>query len=175
MLKLIMKKGFTLIELLIVVAIIGILAAVGAAVIPGLLEKAKQTAIKTNHKNVITFFQLKSLQCDAEGKVTFETTKNSGQTWITLTRKCNHRNGWHLVEDLGYNYFRQQFRSDYFYKDLYENPYDPNTFDINPYWQNGCSNVKGRMTYYGKNTGAFIICTNLGNENIISTIQFPVN
>ena len=36
-----MNKGFTLIELLIVVAIIGILAAVGAAVIPGLLEKAK--------------------------------------------------------------------------------------------------------------------------------------
>jgi hypothetical protein len=31
------------------------------------------------------------------------------------------------------------------------------------------------MTYYGKNTGAFIICTNLGNENIISTVQFPVN
>ena len=51
-----MKKGFTLIELLIVVAIIGILAAVGAAVIPGLLEKAKQTTIKANHKNVVTFF-----------------------------------------------------------------------------------------------------------------------
>ena len=31
-----MNKGFTLIELLIVVAIIGILAAVGVTVIPGL-------------------------------------------------------------------------------------------------------------------------------------------
>ena len=38
-----MFKGFTLIELLIVVAIIGILAAVGAAVIPGLLENTKKT------------------------------------------------------------------------------------------------------------------------------------
>ena len=37
------KRGFTLIELLIVVAIIGILAAVGATVIPGLLEKTKRT------------------------------------------------------------------------------------------------------------------------------------
>ena len=35
------KKGFTLIELLIVVAIIGILAAVGVAVIPGLTSGAK--------------------------------------------------------------------------------------------------------------------------------------
>jgi prepilin-type N-terminal cleavage/methylation domain-containing protein len=38
-----MNKGFTLIELLIVVAIIGILAAVGAAVIPNILNKAKVT------------------------------------------------------------------------------------------------------------------------------------
>ena len=37
-----MSKGFTLIELLIVVAIIGILAAVGAAVIPGLLDNTKR-------------------------------------------------------------------------------------------------------------------------------------
>ena len=39
-----MNKGFTLIELLIVVAIIGILAAVGASVIPGLIEKTERNA-----------------------------------------------------------------------------------------------------------------------------------
>ena len=50
-----MKKGFTLIELLIVVAIIGILAAVGAAVIPVLLENAKISAIKQKHKQVVKY------------------------------------------------------------------------------------------------------------------------
>ena len=39
-----MRKGFTLIELLIVVAIIGILAAIGATVIPNILGNAKEKA-----------------------------------------------------------------------------------------------------------------------------------
>ena len=57
------KKGFTLIELLIVVAIIGILAAVGAAVIPGLLGNAKINASKANHKNAVKFAQTQFLRC----------------------------------------------------------------------------------------------------------------
>ena len=56
-----MQKGFTLIELLIVVAIIGILATVGAAVIPGLLEKTKITDVKVtlvNPTDVLPFDNL---------------------------------------------------------------------------------------------------------------------
>ncbi len=169
------KKGFTLIELLIVVAIIGILAAVGAVVIPNILEKTKITTLKHNHNSLVKEFQLKAVECGTSGEVKFETTNNSGQTWKTLTRKCNYTNGWNLVMDLGYNYFRQQFRSDYYYKDLHKNPYEPDSSTINPEWANGCSNVVGRSTFYGKNTGAFIVCTNLGNENLISAIQFPLN
>ena len=44
------QRGFTLIELLIVVAIIGILAAVGAAVIPNLLTNAKIKCATANHQ-----------------------------------------------------------------------------------------------------------------------------
>ena len=58
------KKGFTLIELLIVVAIIGILAAVGAAVIPGLLTNAKIAAAKSNHKNVVNFIKVSFAKCE---------------------------------------------------------------------------------------------------------------
>ena len=49
------NKGFTLIELLIVVAIIGILAAVGTAVIPNILNNAKEKATITNHNTVVNF------------------------------------------------------------------------------------------------------------------------
>ena len=60
-----MNKGFTLIELLIVVAIIGILAAVGAAVIPGLLGGAKRNATIANHNEIAKFVKTEILiTCD---------------------------------------------------------------------------------------------------------------
>ena len=58
------KKGFTLIELLIVVAIIGILAAVGAAVIPGLLENAKEKATKSILSQTLKFTKTELLRCE---------------------------------------------------------------------------------------------------------------
>ena len=51
-----LTNGFTLIELLIVVAIIGILAAVGAAVIPNLLTKTKITSVKAQHAEIVKYF-----------------------------------------------------------------------------------------------------------------------
>ena len=60
------QKGFTLIELLIVVAIIGILAAVGAAVIPGLLENAKITATKANHNLIYKTMLYEINKCEID-------------------------------------------------------------------------------------------------------------
>tara|TARA_X000000368_G_C22866272_1_gene638828 strand:+ start:359 stop:871 length:513 start_codon:yes stop_codon:yes gene_type:complete len=57
------KKGFTLIELLIVVAIIGILAAVGAVVIPNVLGNTKKSASQTNHQTVVDFITISVAQC----------------------------------------------------------------------------------------------------------------
>ena len=57
------NKGFTLIELLIVVAIIGILAAVGAAVIPGLLENTKKNATKANHQTTVNYISVQLHKC----------------------------------------------------------------------------------------------------------------
>jgi len=49
------KKAFTLIELLIVVAIIGVLAAVGVPMYNDYLNDAKFKASQTSHKNVTNF------------------------------------------------------------------------------------------------------------------------
>ena len=63
------KKGFTLIELLIVVAIIGILAAVGAAVIPGLIGNTKNEVVKVNHSTIVSTLEKEIIICDMEGKI----------------------------------------------------------------------------------------------------------
>ena len=63
------NKGFTLIELLIVVAIIGILAAVGAAVIPGLIGNTKNEVVKVNHKTIVSTLEKEVIICEMEGKL----------------------------------------------------------------------------------------------------------
>ena len=59
------RKGFTLIELLIVVAIIGILA----AVIPGLIGNTKNEVVKVNHSTIVSTLEKEIIICDMEGKI----------------------------------------------------------------------------------------------------------
>ena len=87
------RKGFTLIELLIVVAIIGILAAVGATVIPGLLTNAKINASKANHQAVVDFVQLNFAKCEIGGELILlqnPTTNTSDLCPYVLAGDANH-------------------------------------------------------------------------------------
>ncbi|HJO62971.1 MAG TPA: type II secretion system protein [Desulfobacterales bacterium] len=59
------ESGFTLIELLIVVAILGVLAAVGVPMYMGYQSNAKRTATNGNHSNVVNFIQAELAKCSS--------------------------------------------------------------------------------------------------------------
>ena len=63
------NKGFTFIELLVVVAIIGILAAVGVVAYSGYTSGAKKNVAKQNHKLMVKQFTTLVVEYEINGSI----------------------------------------------------------------------------------------------------------
>ena len=61
------NKAFTLLELLVVVAIIGILAAVGVIYFTGYTDSSKRQAVKSQHNNLVKLIKMNHMKCETTG------------------------------------------------------------------------------------------------------------
>jgi len=74
------RSAFTLIELLIVVAILGILAAVGIPMYQGYQDTAKYNATRTNFSNASSFLAAEITKCGISQVMHLKRKDNSGST-----------------------------------------------------------------------------------------------
>ena len=86
------QKGFSLIELLVVVAIIGILAAVGVVAYNGYTKAAKANVVKANHKTVVNFIAASIAKCEIGEELTLQPypNKNLCNTAISASSFKDH-------------------------------------------------------------------------------------
>ena len=172
-----MKKGFTLIELLIVVAIIGILAAVGASVIPGLLTNAKINCAANAHKQIWESLKIRTVSCGAGNNVTYGPLANRTPNTVTFNCSLINPNGHDHYWSADSHAFQLYLESQLAFKSCYNtsisafggSPKGGHGWNAGAGWANGTCNIPDKGIDLGQSVlgykGGPALCGGHGGDN----------